>query len=96
MDVVTGIADHAAAQSDRWMFVAMLAIFLVSMLSLAKWFIGDRKGLADRLTAVTDRHIEHTAKLSEVVTNNTVAMNRISDKIDSLEENCAFNRRAQA
>jgi len=92
METVVAIADHAARQSDRWLFLATLVCFLLAMLGLAKWFIADRSKLAERLTTMTDRHIAQSEKLSEVVTNNTTALNSIGQKIEKMELNCRYGR----
>ena len=42
-----------------------------------RWMVADREKLATRLTDVTDRHIESVEKMSEVVVNNTHAMNEV-------------------
>jgi hypothetical protein len=75
MDVL-GITEHAARQSDRWMFVACLVIMLAGILMLWRWFTNDRADVARRLTEITDRHIEAGQHLSQVVTNNTEALRR--------------------
>lgn len=91
LETATQIADHAARQSDRWLFIATLVLMMISMLALARWFLADRKGLADRLTTMTDRHITQSEDLSKVVTNNTAALNEISKKLQELERNCGYN-----
>ncbi len=39
-DQVATIVDHAANQTDRWLFVAMLVVFLISVAILGRWLAG--------------------------------------------------------
>lgn len=84
MDILN-TAAAAASQSDRVLLVALFLVFLSAIGILAKWFLGDRQATNARLTEITDRHIAAGEKLSEVVTNNTAALNRVSEKIASCE-----------
>lgn len=81
MDTITKIADHAAGQSDRWMFVVILAVFLIFLGVIWRWMVADREKVAKRLTEITDRHIEQSSKLSEVVANNTHALREVSSVV---------------
>lgn len=69
------VTDHAAQQSDRWLFLACLGVMFAGMFLFWRWIVADREKLANRLTAITDRHIQTAEKLAEVVTNNTTALN---------------------
>lgn len=60
-------ADHAAQQSDRWLFMVMLILFIVSVAFIIKWFIHSHSQLGNRLTDMTDRHIASMEKLGEIV-----------------------------
>lgn len=98
VDTVTAIADHASRMSDRWLFVAMLAIMLLSMLALAKLVLADRSKLTTRLENVTEQYIgrlkEESATLSSAIANNTAALNKFADAVDDLKSNCTAIRRA--
>jgi hypothetical protein len=85
MDVL-GITEHAARQSDRWMFVACLVIMLAGILMLWRWFTNDRADVARRLTEITDRHIEAGQHLSQVVTNNTEALRRVEAAVSGCRD----------
>jgi hypothetical protein len=73
--------DHAAAQSDRWLFITLLFIVIVAMVVVWRWIISDREKISNRLTAMTDRHIAVTEKLSEVVSNNTAVLHQVEKKL---------------
>ncbi len=77
MDFILKAADHAAQATDRWMFVFILIVFLAALTAMWRWFVADRRELAQRLTAVTDRHITQGEELAKVVTNNTAALNEV-------------------
>ena len=53
-----GIADHAAAQSDRWLFLALLIVVGLCAAFIWRWIVGDRQTIAARLEAVTDRQLK--------------------------------------
>ncbi len=72
------LADKAATANDRWMFVAMFCVFILSILGAIRWMISDRKAMGDRLTQITDRHIEQGERLGLIVANNTTALNNTS------------------
>lgn len=80
-DTLTTTINNAAKQNDRWLFVALLVILLVVGFALWRWVIADREKLANRLTHMTDRHIEVTEKLSEVVANNTAVLQEVRRKL---------------
>jgi len=87
-EIITKLADHAAAQSDRWLFVALLVILLVICFLFLRWLVEDRKSIANRLADITDRHIAQTEALTgavegtkEVVRNNTAMMEKVKEEI---------------
>jgi len=75
MNDIASLTDHAAAQGDRWLFVFVFLFLLATFGLFFRWLLKDREAMSKRLTEVTDRHIEQSAKLAEVVTNNTNAFN---------------------
>jgi heme/copper-type cytochrome/quinol oxidase subunit 2 len=79
MNEIASAADHASQQSDRWMFIVMLIIVMVIGVVVWRWIVADREKLSNRLTEVTDKHIQSTEKLAEVVTNNTNALREVKD-----------------
>lgn len=79
MKEITDLTNHAAQQSDRWLFIAVLIVSLVAMFTLWRWIVADRDKLATRLTNITDRHIEMTERVAQVVANNTQAINALLD-----------------
>jgi len=74
-------ADYASKQPDRWLFVAALIVLLLFIGIAWRWIIADREKVSLRLTAMTDRHIEVTEKLAEVVANNTAVLNEVKKKL---------------
>ena len=85
MNDIAKLTDHAAQQDDRWLFVFMLIFLLCSFGIFFRWLLKDRKAITDRLTAITDKHIDQSGKLAEVVTNNTNAFNNFSAINERLE-----------
>ena len=87
-ELAAKVADHAAVQSDRWLFVFVFMFLLATFAIFFRWLLKDRESIAKRLTEVTDRHIEQCAKLTEVVTwnsrvvdNNTNALREFSERV---------------
>ena len=81
MGTLIQAADHAAMQSDRWLFVALLLVFLSGGVVLWRWMVADREAVGKRLTDITDRHIAAGERLAEVVANNTVALKSNSEAL---------------
>lgn len=79
MNDITDTINRAAAQSDRWLFVAILVLAVLAMLMIWRWIVADRDKLANRLTEITDRHIAMTEKVADVVANNTAAFNNLKE-----------------
>jgi hypothetical protein len=77
MNDVQGIVDHAAAQNDRWLFLAMLVLSIIGTIFFWRWLTNDREKVAARLTQITDRHITAQEKVVDVVANNTLAMREV-------------------
>ena len=79
---VIEMVDHASRMNDRWLFVALLCIFIISISLLVRWFMkrwdsSDMRvtTLQDRLDAVRKEHTlylqDANRRLSEVVAANT-------------------------
>ena len=84
MEPIIKATDHAAAQGDRWLFVFLLMFLLAAFALFFRWLLKDREAITKRLTDITDRHIEQSANLTEVVANNTAAFNKFAEVQDRL------------
>lgn len=93
---VVKIVDHAAAASDRWMFVAMLIIFLVTIGWLTKWGMNQLEkrdarinALSDELSSVRKDHalamVAQADRFATVVANNTAALQAFIQQQGRLE-----------
>lgn len=75
IDQVKEIADYAALQSDRWLFLAMLVVFLVAMYFTIRWGMAQlaaRDGRIDALSKEFNTHLMTSVKeLSAVISHNT-------------------------
>lgn len=49
IEAVTKTASFAAAQNDRWLFVALLIIFLLAIGFMARWFMARNDSLQVRV-----------------------------------------------
>lgn len=77
--MIEPLADHAAEQSDRWLFIALLLIVGSVIVFLWRWIVSDRAATSRRLESMTDRHIAAQDRLVEVVTNNTTALHEVRE-----------------
>lgn len=73
--------DHAAAQNDHWLFLAALVVIGIILFGIWRFIVADREKLGERLTEVTDRHIQSCEKLGEVVAANTAVLQRVEKKL---------------
>lgn len=76
------LADHVAAQNDRWIAVAAVCCLIAFGIFIWRWMVADRKNIADRLNHMTDQQIEMAINLSKVVANNTAALEDVSRIIE--------------
>lgn len=81
MNDLKNFADHAAAENDRWLLIVFIMVGVTGAVMLWRWMVSDREKLSARLTQITDRHIQVTEKLSEVVANNTAVLHEVNKKI---------------
>lgn len=98
MDEVFRLADAAAQKSDRWLFIVLLIVLLLAVFLIVRWVMQDREKMAVRLTSMTDRHIEQSQRLGEVVTNNTAALIANRETLDEVKRTiaaCEVNRMIQ-
>jgi Ca2+/H+ antiporter len=81
MKEMVPILDHAAQQSDRWMFIALLAIGLLAMWMLARYFARQHDVLSAKLDE-TNKYVRETvtnlvAKTNTALEANTAAFREI-------------------
>jgi hypothetical protein len=91
-DAVLKAADHAAAMSDRWMFVATLLVFGLCAVAVARYFvhqherlIADHKEARDTyqtsLRGMVAEQSAANAKLMVCLENNTRVLEECRDEL---------------
>ena len=60
------LIDHAAQQSDRWLFLAVLALGGLSGMWLFRWLVGRYTELSSRLAAVIEANTEALREMKDV------------------------------
>ncbi len=84
--------DHAAHQDDRWLFVALLVVGLVTIYFLARYFMGEVAELQRQIAAVRTEFETHLrtanadmvaalAKSTEVIAHNSAIIEQIRDRL---------------
>ena len=84
--------DHAAHQDDRWMFVAMLVIGMVTIYFLARYFMRQIAELQREIIAVRSEFETHLrtanadmvaalTKSTEVIAHNSAIIEQIQRKL---------------
>ena len=81
MDTLARLADHAAVQSDRWLFVCLLIVVLAAIWLVARYVMRDRDRLVDTLNVNQNELVKLVEQVSGVVATNTAALTRVSDEI---------------
>lgn len=87
--------NHAAMQSDRWMFVALLVIGLLSIGYLFRFFTNRIDALQTRMDVQSGDFIAHLQKANKemlevislaqaTISKNSLLMDRIEKKLDSI------------
>ena len=84
--------DHAAHQDDRWMFVALLVIGLITVFVLARYFMRQIEALQSEIVATRSEFEEHLktanaemvaalTKSSEIIAHNSVVMEQLKERL---------------
>jgi hypothetical protein len=84
--------DHAAHQDDRWMFVALLVIGLVTIYFLTRYFMRQIAELQQEIAAVRTEFETHLrtanadmvaalTKSTEVIAHNSAIIEQIKDRL---------------
>ena len=84
--------DHAAHQDDRWMFVALLFIGMVTIYFLARYFMGEVAELQKVIAAVRSEFetylrtantdmVAALTKSTEVIAHNSAIIEQIRDRL---------------
>ena len=94
MDIDSAIqtVDHAAHQDDRWMFVALLLVGMVTIYFLARYFMGQIAELQREIVAVRSEFETHLrtanadmvaalTKSTEVIAHNSAVIEQIHRKL---------------
>ena len=94
MDVNEAIKtiDHAASMDDRWMFVALLVIGLITVFVLARYFMRQIEALQSEIVATRSEFEEHLktanaemvaalTKSSEIIAHNSVVMEQLKERL---------------
>ncbi len=92
LDKAMEAVDHAAHQDDRWMFVALLAIGMVTIYFLVRYFMGEVAELQQEITAVRTEFETHLrtanadmvaalTKSTEVIAHNSAIIEQIRDRL---------------
>ena len=94
MDIDTAIktVDHAAHQDDRWMFVALLVVGMVTIYFLARYFMSEIAELQREIVAVRSEFETHLrtanadrvaalTKSTEVIAHNSALIEQIQRKL---------------
>ncbi|MBU6181834.1 MAG: hypothetical protein KGR46_03360 [Verrucomicrobia bacterium] len=85
--------NHAAAQSDRWMFVALILIGLLAVFSLFRYFTSRLDRIKLQMDAQTTEFVTHLktanremltviASAQEVINRNSQIMERVERKLE--------------
>ena len=84
--------DHAAHQDDRWMFVALLVVGMVTIYFLARYFMRQIAELQREIVAVRSEFETHLrtanadmvaalTKSTEVIAHNSMIIEQIQRKL---------------
>lgn len=83
------LINHAAVQSDRWMFIALLVIGVTAISILFKYFTGRIDALQDRMDSQTAEFVLHlktaNTEMLEIISSARDVIQRVERKLDSLK-----------
>lgn len=82
---IPAIVNEAAKHDDRWLFIALLVIGLLSVWVLVKYFMAQIQVLSQRIDAI---HTEYQAylreqneRLSQIIAENSAILHRVEKRI---------------
>ena len=81
------VVDHMANQSDRWLFIGLLLVVLMSAGWLFKWLISRHDGMATRHEELIKQVVAVVAENKGVIEKNTSALTLMSNHIDWCKSN---------
>ena len=92
LDKAISAVDHAAHQDDRWMFVALLFVGMVTIYFLVRYFMGEVAELQREIVAVRTEFETHLrtanadmvaalTKSTEVIAHNSAIIEQIQRKL---------------
>ena len=87
-----GIINHAAAQSDRWMFVALLGIGVLFCIFLFRYFAKETTDIRNEMRGQNQEFISHLKLANkeitelvktahETIARNSLVMERVEKKL---------------
>ena len=91
MDITNAVEtiDHAAHQDDRWMFVALLVIGMVTIYFLARYFMGQIAELQREIAAVRTEFETHlktaNAEMVAALTKSSEVISLTSEVVQQLQ-----------
>ena len=88
-----GIINHAAAQSDRWMFVALLGIGVLFCIFLFRYFAKETTDIRNEMRGQNQEFISHLKLANkeitelvktahETIARNSLVMERVEKKLN--------------
>lgn len=92
LDETLKTIDHASHQDDRWMFIALLVIGLITIRFLAQYFMRQVEELQREIVATRtefERHLKTTnaemvaalTKSSEIIAQNSAILEQIYQRL---------------
>jgi hypothetical protein len=92
IDKAIEAVDHAAHQDDRWMFVALLVVGMVTIYFLVRYFMGEVAELQKEIAAVRTEFetylrtanadmVAALTKSTEVIAHNSAIIEQIQRKL---------------
>ncbi len=92
LDKAMAAVDHAAHQDDRWMFVALLVVGMVTIYFLTRYFMREIAELQREIVAVRSEFETHLrtanadmvaalTKSTEVIAHNSAIIEQIQKKL---------------
>ena len=81
IDEAIKLADHASQQSSTWALCALAIVLAIVLVAVWRMVVADKEKIGNRLTEVTDRHIQVCENLSKVVEANTAVLHQVEKKL---------------
>ncbi len=82
MQDAVNIVNHAAQQSDRWLFLGILLLLIVAGVAAMRYLVRRNEMQSDRMHTAFEKNTAMQVQLAGIIEKNTHALERSTDVVE--------------